>query len=408
MALELWGGIECSRVHLEDRTVDQIDLSGHSVRRSDMGLLAELGLDAVRYPVLLGRVAAAGLSAPDWSWTDERLAHLKRLGIRPITTLVHHGTRYRDLDIRDHAYAVAVAQHAAAVARRYPWLSDYTPINEPLTTARFGCLYGFWYPHTRSEPDFMRGLVTLCRATVMSMKAVREVNPAARLIHTEDLGWSHGTELLSHQADFENERRWLGLDLLCGRVDEQHPLHHRLIEMGIDERELAWFLENPCPPDVLGWDYYLTSERVLDERLDRYPPWSHGGNYELGYADVHIGMAPEFQPRGREQLLMDAWERLHIPLALTEVHVAAPPPDQVTWFEEACETSERLLASGVDMRAVCAWALFGSFEWNSLMVRCDGVYEAGAFDVSSGKPVRTALATAVRRLSARNKAPVAG
>ena len=40
-----------------------------------------------------------------------------------------------------------LAQHAENVARRYPWLEMFTPVNEPLTTARFSGLYGHWYPH---------------------------------------------------------------------------------------------------------------------------------------------------------------------------------------------------------------------------------------------------------------------
>jgi dTDP-4-dehydrorhamnose reductase len=42
------------------------------------------------------------------------------------------------------------------VAARYPWLRDYTPVNEPLTTARFSGLYGVWYPHHRNTHSFVR------------------------------------------------------------------------------------------------------------------------------------------------------------------------------------------------------------------------------------------------------------
>ena len=51
------------------------------------------------------------------------------------------------------------------------------------------------------------------------MRAIREVNPAAQLVQTEDIGKTYSTPALAYQADFENERRWLSFDLLCGRVD---------------------------------------------------------------------------------------------------------------------------------------------------------------------------------------------
>ena len=48
--------------------------------------------------------------------------------------------------------------------------------------------------------------------------------PAARLLQTEDLGKTFATAPLAYQADHENERRWLSLDLLDGRVDSQPSL----------------------------------------------------------------------------------------------------------------------------------------------------------------------------------------
>ena len=72
------------------------------------------------------------------------------------------------------------------------------------------------------------------------------------------------------QADFYNERRWLSFDLLCRRVDTGHPLHEYLLESGIGESELAFFLEQHRGPDLLGLNYYVASDRYLDEDLKRY------------------------------------------------------------------------------------------------------------------------------------------
>src|SRR3712207_7623869 len=56
--------------------------------------------------------------------------------------------------------------------------------------------------------------------------------------------------------------------------------------IGLGEEELAPLAAEPCPPDVLGINHYLTSERFLDDRLDRYPPHTHGSNGRQRYADV--------------------------------------------------------------------------------------------------------------------------
>jgi hypothetical protein len=50
----------------------------------------------------------------------------------------------------------------------------------------------------------------------MIARAIREVTPGARLVQTEDMGAVFSTPALEYQATFENHRRWLSLDLLCG------------------------------------------------------------------------------------------------------------------------------------------------------------------------------------------------
>src|SRR5206468_573495 len=140
------------------------------------------------------------------------------------------------------------------------------PVNEPLTTARFSGLYGFWHPHGRDVPTFLRLLFHECRAIQLAMRAVRAVNPCARLIQTEDLGRVFSTPLLAYQAEHENHRRWLSLDLLTGRIDRGHPLWRYCLDGGLTEAELGLFRDDPCPPDVFGINHYVTSNRYLDER----------------------------------------------------------------------------------------------------------------------------------------------
>ncbi len=59
-AVDVWAGVECSHLRLGRRTVDQLRLTGHNRRLSDLDLLASLGAKRVRYPVLWERVAPRG------------------------------------------------------------------------------------------------------------------------------------------------------------------------------------------------------------------------------------------------------------------------------------------------------------------------------------------------------------
>ena len=70
-------------------------------------------------------------------------------------------------------------------------------MNEPLTTARFSGLYGHWHPHGRDDRTFVRALLTECKATVLSMAAIRRVNPHAQLVQTEDMGFTRSTHSLA-------------------------------------------------------------------------------------------------------------------------------------------------------------------------------------------------------------------
>src|SRR5215213_905302 len=94
--------------------------------------------------------------AYDWRWSDQRLARLRDLGITPIVGLLHHGSGPRWTSLTDPAFPERLAAYAGAVAARYPWVQDYTPLNEPLTTARFSGLYGHWYPHGDDDATFVR------------------------------------------------------------------------------------------------------------------------------------------------------------------------------------------------------------------------------------------------------------
>ena len=53
-----------------------------------------------------------------------------------------------------------------------------------------------------------------------------------------------------------------------------------------------------------------------------------------------------------------------------------------------------------DVRAVTAWALLGSYDWDSLVTQMRGHYEPGLFDLRAPAPRATALAGVARQLAA--------
>lgn len=397
--MAIWGGVECTLNRVGDRWHDQIERSGHARRAGDLDLIAALGIRTLRYPVLWERVAPASRDRPDWSWSDARLARLQELGINPIAGLLHHGSGPAYTSLIDPSFPQLLARFAGQVAVRYPWIRDYTPVNEPLTTARFSGLYGLWYPHHRSDKAFVRALLNQIWGTILAMQAIRRINPDARLIQTEDCGRCFGTSLTARQVRFENHRRWLTWDLLTGRVDEHHPMRRYLLKHGATPRELARLQAHATPPAVVGLNYYLTSDRFLDHRLERYPAHMHGGNGFIRYADVEAVRGRAQGIAGHAAHLIEAWRRYRLPVALTEVHLGCTREEQVRWLIEAWRGAQDASSHGAHVTAVTPWALLGSYDWDSLVTAARGHYECGAFDVRSSSPRPTRVAAVIHDLA---------
>ncbi len=390
--LELWGGPECSLNRVNDQYQDQFVFSGHRDRPEDLELFARLGLQKIRYPVLWESHQPEKGEPIDWSWADDRLGRIRALGMAPIVGLLHHGSGPAWCTFDQKEFPTELAKYARQVAECYPWVEHYTPVNEPLTTARFAGLYGFWYPHKQSDKAFVRIMLNQIKGTILAMRAIREVNPKAKLVQTEDLGKTQSTSKLAYQAEFENLRRWLTFDLLCGRLTKEHGLYAYLTkEGGATVRELQWFEDNALPPDIMGLNHYVTSERFLDHRTKLYPGRGRGSNGIHRYVDAETVRVKEARRFGFDYLMKETWVRYGLPIALTEVHMGCTREEQMRWFREAWAAAEFQHAAGVDIRGVTAWSLLGSYHWNCLLRHQQGCYETGVFDLRNNRPFRTAM-----------------
>ncbi|MGZ3768763.1 MAG: SDR family oxidoreductase [Bdellovibrio sp.] len=377
--LNLWIGLECTLNRVGNIYFDQLEKSGHYGRGFDLQKFSMLNPQRIRYPFLWEKAAPKKEGVYDWSLFDVNLQNLKMAGLTPIVGLLHHGSGPFYTNLLDPHFPEKFARYAKDFAHRYPFLNDYTPINEILTTASFSCLYGHWYPHQKNDKSFIRACYNECRATILAMKEIRKVNPAARLIQTED---------------FDNTRRFLSFDLLCGKVTVSHPFYDFLLQE-LSEEELKWLEQNPCAPDVLGINHHLLSNRYLDERLERYP------ESDVAMVDFDIGI-PTPTPYS---IFKEVWDRYHIPLAITEVHARGHREDQIRWFWEIWNAAKQIQAEEIPIEAVTAWSLLGTFNWNSLCTTDENFYEPGVFDLrtSNGEPRVTGLYHVIKRISQGEK-----
>ncbi|PWT96063.1 MAG: dTDP-4-dehydrorhamnose reductase, partial [Bacteroidetes bacterium] len=356
----------------------------------------------LRYPVLWEIHQPNRQSKIIWNRSEFQLNKISNSGIEPIVGLLHHGSGPSFTNLADPNFPQRFAEYAFQVARKFPWIDYYTPINEPLTTARFSGLYGFWYPHHTNDFSFTRMFLNELKATILAWKAIKEVNPNAKLVQTEDLTYIHSTPTMKYQANFENHRRWLTWDILFGKFNPNHVMWQYFLDSGIKEKVLGFFSTNFSPPHIIGCNYYVTSERYLDEHLELFPSHAIGKNSFHQYVDVEAVRVKKM--KGIKSLLRETWNRYQTPIAITECHLHCTREEQMRWLQEVWNSCTQLRLQNIDVKAVTAWSLLGAYDWNSLLTKNLGHYESGVFEISNkGKLRTTALCTLVKQFSKNKK-----
>ncbi len=392
MQPEIWASPEPTFARIDrTRTRDQLRESGHEARESDIDLLASLGIAATRYPVLWEKVAPHHPQVRDYGWAARRLDALAERGVEPIVTLLHHGSGPVYTSLIDPAFPHLLAEYAAATARRFPWIKRWTPINEPLTTARFATLYAAWYPNRFfDDAAFGRAIVNEALGFAWAAERIREVVPDATFLLTEDLqSFTAADEGVAAYAAHKGERMYLSCELLQGRIVDGHPMHRYLTRAcGIAPGELARLALDPQPPDVMGWNYYPNSERWIESD-------GHGGHRNSGVVDL----APE--RLDMRALLRAAHARLGLPFALSEVHVLGNERERARWLLQRFADARAVSAQGVPVVGFGAWAAFGMVDWTSLLCREDRCAEDGVFTFAGpdATPQRTLVADVLGALA---------
>jgi len=386
--LEIWASPEPTIARVgKNEWRDQLAETGHYARLDDIDRIASLGVHASRYPVLWERA--------DFAWARPRLERLCESGVEPIVTLLHHGSGPAHTSLVDPDFPHLFAAYADAAVRAFSWVRRWTPINEPLTTARFATLYGHWYPNVRDDAAFGRAIVNQALAIQLAFERIRARIPRAELMITEDLqGFTAANAAAENDAAFFRERSYLSLELIMGRVVEGHPLWRYLTETaGVSSASLRAIAERAVIPETIGWNWYPYSERVL---------WRHGGELVDVGAVTLEGCAISPRP-----LLREAYRRLGRPQAIAEVHLHADETARAAWLLARYEDARALQAEGVPMTAVGAWAAFGMVDWDSLLRERRGVAEDGIFTFSAnGDPPReTEVSRTLRRLAKPDAEP---
>src|SRR5579864_8050526 len=256
-------GCECSypTVEWQGKEVrrDGFELSGHYQHwRDDFRLVKETGIHFLRYGPQYYK-ANPRRGHYDWDFADEGFNQLRELQIHPIVDLCHFGVPDWLESFQNPEFPEQFANFAAAFARRYPWVTLYTPVNEIFVCAMFSALRGWWNERLKSDRAFVTAMKHMCKATILAEHAILKVQPNALFIHSEATSFFHQATPEAHgQAYLENQKRFVALDLVYGH-DVSGLIYEYLREHGMSKAEYHWFIDNGramTPHCTLDNDYY--------------------------------------------------------------------------------------------------------------------------------------------------------
>ena len=364
-------GVECSYPTVEQGRWrrDELQSAGHyRYWQRDFALARELGITHIRYgPPLHLAFPAEGRF--DWDYCDPQLADLEQFGPEPIIDLCHFGVPSWLGDLQNPDIVPALAAYAAAFAERYPWVRFYTPVNEMYVCARMSTLEGLWNEQRRDEAAFVAAVFNLARASIAMSEEILKRRPDAVFVNSESSEFHQPCcpdPAVQKKAEFENERRFLALDLIYA-----HPvsdgMRGYLNDHGIADSDLAEFTSRQVPRrSILGIDYYEWNERLID---------THGDARALGELFGWYVIADQY------------YRRYKRPLMHTETN-KMDSSGASRWLWRQWHNVQLLRHNGVPIVGFTWYSLTDQIDWSIAMSEPLGiVYPVGLFDLN--REVRT-------------------
>lgn len=359
-------GIECSYPTIRNGTyrMDQLEATGHYDRwREDLQLTRDLGIRFLRYGIPYHRINTRP-DRYDWSFPDEVLPEMRRLEIEPILDLCHFGMPdWLGNSFQNPEFPEAFAAYARAFAERYPWVKFYTPVNEIFICAKFSAQFGWWNEQETGDRTFIMATRQLVKASLLAMQEILAVQPQAIFVQSESSERTHTVCGCSHaleQADWENQIRFLALDLLYGHEVRADVLAC-LRENGMPEDEYRWFMTNELATRcVMGNDYYAANERILQ----------HDGTVS------HVG-----EVFGWYLVTREYYERYRKPVMHTETN-KEQADDAVAWLWKQWQNVLRMRHEGVPVLGFTWYSLTDQVDWDSALREPNGNVNAlGLYDL---------------------------
>ncbi|MDI3317746.1 MAG: glycoside hydrolase family 1 protein [Bacillota bacterium] len=309
--------------------------------REDIGLLADLGLNAYRFGVEWARVEPfpGEYDRRELDHYAEMVEACRERGVTPMVTLYHFTLPSWLASRGGWLWPGAPRRFAAYVERVVRALSPlgvewWVTVNEPMVLVVQGFLTGVWPPQLRSPRAAMRAHAALVQAHHLAYEtihALAEGRPKAGVAQ--------------NMIDF------VPLDAGSPADRRAAALHWRVYNLGFLRRIRE-------QQDFVGLNYYSRSWSRWSWRLDGLltPLGSLPGQRttQMGWVWAPDGL-------GRT---LEAAASFGRPVVVTENGIATlDDRERVRWIRLHLEQVAAALQRGIDVRGYFHWALLDNFEW---------------------------------------------
>jgi beta-glucosidase/6-phospho-beta-glucosidase/beta-galactosidase len=343
-------GFECSTFLWKDgKRRDLVEETQHRrhVER-DYDILHELGIAVSREGIPWPFVDQNGQY--DFSRVDPMIDAMSRAKVLPIWDLCHYG--YPDgLDHFSEHFAARFADYCRAAAEyvvpRLPGPYFFTPVNEITFFAFCGGEWGWVAPYKNTREDRFRFRVALCKAAIAGAKAIREVEPEARMVNIDPLVQVVAPRDRPDQIEAAYRETYvdtfLAWDILYGN---EHP------ELG----------GSPEILDIVGANNYSFGQMEYRES---------GPHQALDPGDDRVKPLCE--------LLSLVWDRYRRPMIIGET--SGMGQGRAAWLKDVMEESLAAVNEGMDLQGICLFPAVDMPDWHTGKWLnngiCDLVYQDG-------------------------------
>jgi len=327
-------GFECSTFLWKDKKRRNLIAETQHDRhiKEDYRLLRELGIAVAREGVPWPFVDSGGKF--DLSPIDPAIEAMNENQILPIWDLCHYGYP-DDLDPFSDEFTERFADYCRAVAEyvtpRIRGPHFFTPINEITYFSFIGGEWGWVAPYKKTKEDRFAYRLALCKAAIAGVKAIREIDPEARMVHIDPL-----VQVVAPRD----------------RPDLEKAAHH---ETFVDTF-LAWdILYGKESPELGG------SPEILDI--------VGANNYSFGQMEYRENGPHQALEPGDDRivslcdLLREVWERYHRPMIIGET--SGLGHGRAAWLKDVMEEALAAVDSGIDLHGICLFPAVDMQDWHT-------------------------------------------